>query len=165
MCFSRINGSRLFTVLFLDVSAFRRGECHGEDSPFKADGKASSNVTAVLREIQNGRFNGAGTNDLQAVSMTTGFGVLTLIDSTMYMLTIFLTMGLLISWKLTFAAIIPLPIMAAAVSLYGKKIHERFTEAQDAFGSLNDKVLESVSGVRVIRAFVQEKMMSAGSVI
>ena len=119
--FSRINGSRLFTVLFLDVSAFRRGECHGEDSPFKADGKASSNVTAVLREIQNGRFNGAGTNDLHTVSMTTGFGVLTLIDSTMYMLTIFLTMGLLISWKLTFAAIIPLPIMAAAVSLYGKR--------------------------------------------
>ncbi len=97
--------------------------------------------------------------------MTTGFGVLTLVDSTMYMLTIFLTMGLLISWKLTFAAIIPSPIMAVAVSLYGKKIHERFTEAQDAFGSLNDKVLESVSGVRVIRAFVQEKMMSAGSVI
>ena len=62
----------------------------------------------------------------------------------------------MISWKLTLASIIPLPLMAAAISIYGK-IHERFTEAQDAFGALNDQVLESVSGVRVIRAYVQEK--------
>ncbi len=81
---------------------------------------------------------------------------MTLVDSTMFMMTIFLTMGFLISWKLTFAAIIPLPVMAIAISLYGSKIHERFTEAQNAFGALNDRVLESVSGVRVIRAYVQE---------
>lgn len=38
-----------------------------------------------------------------------------------------------------------------------KKIHDRFTVAQDAFGDMNDRVLESVAGVRVIRSFVQEK--------
>lgn len=105
---------------------------------------------------RTGDLMARGTNDLQAVSLTTGFGILTLVDSTMFMMTIFLTMGILISWKLTFAAIIPLPIMAIAISLYGSKIHERFTEAQNAFGALNDRVLESVSGVRVIRAYVQE---------
>ncbi|WP_409509566.1 multidrug ABC transporter ATP-binding protein BmrC [Bacillus spizizenii] len=105
---------------------------------------------------RTGDLMARGTNDLQAVSLTTGFGILTLVDSTMFMMTIFLTMGFLISWKLTFAAIIPLPIMAIAISLYGSKIHERFTEAQNAFGALNDRVLESVSGVRVIRAYVQE---------
>lgn len=105
---------------------------------------------------RTGDLMARGTNDLQAVSLTTGFGILTLVDSTMFMMTIFLTMGFLISWKLTFAAIIPLPVMAIAISLYGSKIHERFTEAQNAFGALNDRVLESVSGVRVIRAYVQE---------
>lgn len=105
---------------------------------------------------RTGDLMARGTNDLQAISLTTGFGILTLVDSTMFMMTIFLTMGFLISWKLTFAAIIPLPIMAIAISLYGSKIHERFTEAQNAFGALNDRVLESVSGVRVIRAYVQE---------
>jgi ATP-binding cassette subfamily B multidrug efflux pump len=40
---------------------------------------------------------------------------------------------------------------------YGKKIHKRFTTAQDAFGEMNDGVLESISGVRVIRAYVQEQ--------
>ncbi|MCD7034817.1 ATP-binding cassette domain-containing protein [Metabacillus sp. GX 13764] len=106
---------------------------------------------------RTGDLMARATNDLKAISLTTGFGILTLVDSSMYMLTILLTMGFIISWKLTLAAIIPLPIMAFIISRFGKHIHERFIAAQDAFGDLNDKVLESVSGVRVIRAFVQEK--------
>lgn len=98
-----------------------------------------------------------GTNDLNAVALTTGFGVLTLVDSTAYMLMIFFTMGLTISWKLTLMAIIPMPLMALLIAYYGSKIHDRFTVAQDAFGDMNDRVLESVAGVRVIRSFVQEK--------
>ncbi|MFN2746887.1 MULTISPECIES: ABC transporter ATP-binding protein [Bacillus] len=112
---------------------------------------------AFYEKNRTGDLMARATNDLKAVSMTAGFGILTLVDSTMYMLTILFTMGIFISWKLTLASIIPLPLMAAAISIYGKKIHQRFTEAQDAFGDLNDRVLESVSGVRVIRAYVQEK--------
>ena len=96
------------------------------------------------------------TNDLKAIAMTAGFGILTLVDSSLYMLTIVFMMGFTISWELTFAALIPLPIMAYAMNIYGKKLHERFTVAQDAFGDMNDKVLESIAGVRVIRAYVQE---------
>jgi ATP-binding cassette, subfamily B, multidrug efflux pump len=62
-----------------------------------------------------------------------------------------------VSWQLTLAAILPLPIMAWLMKVYGDKIHTKFTEAQDAFGELNDRVLESVSGVRVVRAYVQER--------
>ncbi|MRX71505.1 ATP-binding cassette domain-containing protein [Bacillus lacus] len=106
---------------------------------------------------RTGDLMARATNDLKAISLTAGFGILTLVDSSMFMLTILLTMGILISWKLTFAAVLPLPIMAIAMSIYGKKIHKRFTEAQDSFGDLNDQVLESVAGVRVIRAYVQER--------
>ena len=73
------------------------------------------------------------------------------------MATILIVMAGLISWKLTLAAMLPLPIMALLMKHFGKKIHERFMKSQDAFGDLNDQVLESVSGVRVIRAFVQEE--------
>ncbi|MCY8032776.1 ABC transporter ATP-binding protein [Bacillus sonorensis] len=115
-------------------------------------------MTPVFYEKnRTGDLMARATNDLKAISMTAGFGILTLVDSTMFMLTILFTMGFLISWKLTLASIIPLPLMAAAIGVYGKKIHQRFTEAQNAFGELNDQVLESVSGVRVIRAYVQEK--------
>ena len=106
---------------------------------------------------RTGDLMARATNDLKAVSQTAGFGILTLTDSTIFMLTILFTMGFFISWKLTIASIIPLPIMAYLMKIYGGRIHQRFMEAQDAFGDMNDKVLESVAGVRVIRAYVQER--------
>ncbi|UFJ40340.1 ATP-binding cassette domain-containing protein [Brevibacillus humidisoli] len=106
---------------------------------------------------RTGDLMARGTNDLQAVSQTAGFGILTLIDSTVWMATLLVTMVCFISWKLTLAAILPLPIMAALINTYGKWIHARFTAAQDAFGDMNDGVLETISGVRVIRAYVQER--------
>lgn len=110
---------------------------------------------------RTGDLMARATNDLGAVSMTAGFGILTLVDSTLFMITILIVMAVGISFKLTLAALLPLPLMAIAMSYYGKKIHQRFTDAQDAFGELNDSVLESVSGVRVIRAFVQEEASEA----
>ncbi|MCM3717533.1 ABC transporter ATP-binding protein [Fictibacillus phosphorivorans] len=106
---------------------------------------------------RTGDLMARATNDLKAISMTAGFGILTLVDSSLFMLTILFVMGFMISWKLTFAALIPLPIIAFIIKKYGKKVHQRFTVAQDAFGEMNDSVLESIQGVRVIRAYVQEE--------
>lgn len=106
---------------------------------------------------RTGDLMARATNDLGAVSNTAGFGILTLFDSTIFMICIIAVMSTMISWKLTLAALLPLPFIALLLSIFGKQIHKRFMAAQDAFGELNDDVLESISGVRVIRAFVQEK--------
>lgn len=106
---------------------------------------------------RTGDLMARSTNDLKAISETAGFGILTLVDSTLYMATIIVAMGMLVSWELTFLAMIPLPILAIIVQMLGKKIHVRYMEAQEAFGDMNDSVLESVGGVRVIRAYVQER--------
>lgn len=106
---------------------------------------------------RTGDLMARSTNDLGAVATTAGFGILTLVDSTLFMITILIVMAAAISLKLTLASLLPLPLMAIAMSYYGKKIHERFMDAQDSFGEMNDQVLESVAGVRVIRAFVQEE--------
>ena len=106
---------------------------------------------------RTGDLMARATNDLNAVSLTAGFGIMTLLDSTIYMGAIILAMGFLISWKLTILAMLPIPIMAVLMQYFGKIVHERYTKAQDVFGELNDNVLESVAGVRVIRAYVQEK--------
>jgi ATP-binding cassette, subfamily B, multidrug efflux pump len=98
-----------------------------------------------------------GTNDLRAIYMTSGFGVLTLVDSSIFMIMIIAVMGITISWQLTLVALIPMPIMAIVMHKYGNAINERFTEAQEAFGNLNNEVLESIRGIRVVRAYVQEK--------
>ncbi|MEW9675074.1 ABC transporter ATP-binding protein [Lentibacillus sp. L22] len=108
-------------------------------------------------KYRTGDLMARATNDLRAIQLTAGFGVLTLVDSSMFMLMIIAMMGFTISWKLTLAALIPLPIMAVVMNKYGAAIHARFMKAQAAFGEMNNDVLESVRGVRVIRAFVQEK--------
>lgn len=105
---------------------------------------------------RTGDLMARATNDLNAVSLTAGFGIMTLVDSTVYMAAIIVAMGAFISWELTFWAMLPIPIMALIMQYLGKLVHERYMTAQEAFGELNDGVLESVAGVRVIRAYVQE---------
>lgn len=106
---------------------------------------------------RTGDLMARATNDLKAINMTAGFGILTLVDSTVYMSFIIAVMLFTINWKLTLAALIPLPIMAIIMQRYGKAIHDRYMKAQAAFSDLNNDTLESIQGVRVIRAYVQER--------
>lgn len=110
---------------------------------------------------RTGDLMARATNDLNAVALTAGFGIMTLIDSTIYMGCIIFAMGYMISWKLTFFAMLPVPIMAVLIQYLGKIVHVRYMKEQEAFGELNDSVLESVAGVRVVRAYVQEKKNEA----
>ncbi len=119
--------------------------------------KFLSMTPGFYEKNRTGDLMARATNDLNAVATTAGFGIMTLIDSTLYMAAIILAMGFLISWKLTFFALLPIPILALIMQYLGKIIHEKYMEAQDAFGELNDQVLESIAGVRVIRAYVQER--------
>lgn len=105
---------------------------------------------------RTGDLMARATNDLKAIMMTSGFGILTLVDSTVYMSFIVLMMGFTVNWILTLMALIPMPIMAIIVYKYGEIIHLRFTDAQEAFSDLNNYTLESIRGVSVTRAFVQE---------
>lgn len=109
---------------------------------------------------RTGDLMAKATNDLSAIRMTVGFGILTLVDSTTYMITIIATMAVLVSWKLTLAALLPLPFLAIIEQRLGKMIHERYIVSQDAFGEMNDSVLESIEGVRVSKAFAQEENLN-----
>lgn len=109
---------------------------------------------------RTGDLMAKATNDLSAIRMTVGFGILTLVDSTTYMITIIATMAVLVSWKLTLAALLPLPFLAIIEQKLGKMIHERYTVSQDAFGEMNDSVLESIEGIRVSKAFAQEEHLN-----
>jgi len=121
--------------------------------------KFLSMTPSFYEKNRTGDLMAKATNDLSAVADTAGFGILTLADSTVYLITIIITMGFMVSWKLTLLAILPLPILAFAMKILGKKIHERYMKSQAAFGEMNDGVLEAVEGVRVVRAYVQERDM------
>lgn len=115
---------------------------------------------SFYEQNRTGDLMAKATNDLSAIRMTVGFGILTLVDSTTYMITIVATMAVLISWKLTLVALIPLPLLAYIEQRLGKMIHERYTVSQNAFGDMNDSVLESIEGIRVSKAFAQEEHLN-----
>ena len=97
------------------------------------------------------------TNDLNAIRMVAGAGILTLADSISSGGITLFTMFFLIDWRLTLIAMIPLPALTLVSRILGQKMHKRFRKAQAAFSSLNDKTQESVSGVKVIKTFGEEE--------
>ena len=105
---------------------------------------------------KTGDLMAKATNDLKTVNMATGFGIITLLDATTFLLTIILVMGITISWPLTIFALLPLPLLAVVESRLGKMINTRHKASQEAFGVMNDAVLEVVEGVRLTRSYVQE---------
>ncbi len=109
------------------------------------------------QQHRTGDLMAHATNDIQAIEMTAGVGVLTLVDSLTTGSLVVFSMAYFISWKLTLITLLPMPLMAWSTSYYGTLLHKRFHKAQAAFSDLNNKVLENISGVRVVRAFGEEE--------
>ncbi|MGL4468102.1 MAG: ATP-binding cassette domain-containing protein, partial [Plesiomonas shigelloides] len=62
-----------------------------------------------------------------------------------------------LSWQLTLLALLPMPIMAWFIKGYGDQLHHRFRHAQAAFSSLNNTVQETLTSIRMVKAFGLEK--------
>lgn len=97
------------------------------------------------------------TNDLQAVRSLLGMTVISAFDATVMMVLVLWQMMTYVSPKLTMVAVIPLILIIFGDYFYGKLMHKRFIAKQEAFSTLTDQVQETVSGIRVIKAFVQER--------
>ena len=97
------------------------------------------------------------TNDLNAVRMSVGMAVISTFDAVIMTIMVLAKMIVHVDIGLTALAIIPLLVILFGGGSYGKAIERRFSEKQKAFSDLTDQVQESISGVRVIKAFVQEK--------
>ncbi len=97
------------------------------------------------------------TNDLNAVRMSIGPAVITTFDAVIMTLMVLIKMILYVDLRLTVLAVIPLLFIAVGGVYYGKTAEKKFTAKQQAFSDLTDQVQESISGIRVIKAFVQER--------
>ena len=110
-----------------------------------------------FREHRTGDLMARATNDISALEMTAGEGVLSGIDGLVTGILVIAIMMVLISWKLTLLALLPFPFMAWYFMIIGKRLHSGFRDAQERFSDLNDRVQESVSGIRMVRAFGLEQ--------
>ena len=97
------------------------------------------------------------TNDLASVRMFLGPTVITAFDASVMLILVLAQMILYVNVKLTLVAVLPLILIIFGDYFYGKFMHRRFIRKQEAFSDLTDQVQEAVSGIRVIKAFVQER--------
>ncbi len=95
------------------------------------------------------------TNDLNAVRMMFGFGLIAGFDIVV-MTIASLSFMIKINGRLTLYAIIPMPIITISILYFGKRLQIRFRQVQESFSDMSGTIQESISGIRVIKAFVQE---------
>lgn len=96
------------------------------------------------------------TNDLQALRMAVGPAVVTAFDAIVMTIMVLVKMIFYVDFQLTLLAFVPLILVAVGCYYYGIEAKKRQTRRQKAFSDLSDKVQESLVGVRVLKAFVQE---------
>ncbi len=96
------------------------------------------------------------TNDLQAVREAVGMAVITVFDAVVMTIMVLVKMILYVDWRLTLLAAIPLVTIAFGCYYFSVQMERCQIERQAAFSDLSDKVQESLTGIRVVKAFVQE---------
>ncbi|WP_096988272.1 SmdA family multidrug ABC transporter permease/ATP-binding protein [Escherichia coli] len=110
---------------------------------------------------RTGDLMARATNDVDRVVFAAGEGVLTLVDSLVMGCAVLIMMSTQISWQLTLFSLLPMPVMAIMIKRNGDALHERFKLAQAAFSSFNDRTQESLTSIRMIKAFGLEDRQSA----
>jgi ATP-binding cassette subfamily B multidrug efflux pump len=110
---------------------------------------------------RTGELMSRATNDLNAVRMVLGPGIMYSATTIITMIMAILVMVTL-SPSLTLWVLLPSPVVAVAVWFFGKTIHELYEKIQAALATLTARVQENLAGVRVVRAYAQEEAEMRG---
>jgi len=97
------------------------------------------------------------TNDINNITMATGQGIIFAIDSLMIPVVAIIMMWNTAGFRLTLACISPLILLGITVVFFMKIMQSSVQRQQEAFSNLTETARENFSGIRVIKAFVQEK--------
>jgi len=111
---------------------------------------------SFYQQNKTGELMSRATNDLSNVRMLMGPGIMYTVNT---LVTAILTVAVMlkISWQLTLLALVPLPLVSYSVRYFGTRIHDLTEESQARLADLSARVQESMAGVRVVKAFVQEE--------
>ena len=105
---------------------------------------------------RTGDIMARATNDLNAVRMMLGPGIMYWTETSLTFLLAIVIM-LSVDWRLALLAVLPAPLVSLAVIFFGRAIHTRFERIQAMFSDISSRVQENLAGVRMVRAFVQEQ--------
>ncbi len=105
---------------------------------------------------RTGDIMARSTNDLNAVRMMLGPGIMYWTETSVMLLLAVAVMART-DLRLTLIALSPAPLVSIAVIFFGRRIHARFEHIQKMFSDISSKVQENLAGVRVMRAYAQEQ--------
>lgn len=97
------------------------------------------------------------TNDIEAIRMTFAVTIMMSTDCLIIGLATIYKMTANIDISLSIVAIFPLLLIGLVTRYVGNELHIRYTKRQETFSDISDFVQEKLSGIKVIKAFVQEK--------
>ncbi len=110
---------------------------------------------AYYRGSRTGDILARATNDLNAVRMMLGPGIMYWTETALTAVLVAIVMAWT-DWKLTLIALLPTPLVSVAVIVIGRRIHTRFESIQSLFSDISSRVQENLAGVRVVRAYARE---------
>ena len=110
---------------------------------------------AYYQVRRTGDLMSRATNDLNAVRTMIGPAVMYSANTVIVFVVAIILMAS-IDGRLTLIALLPLPLVSISVKYFGSAIHTRFEAIQAQLADLSAVVQESLSGVRVVRAYNQE---------
>lgn len=111
---------------------------------------------SFFRRMPTGEIMSRATNDLAQVRLLLGFGVLN-VTSAVFSIGSAVWVMIHMSLKLTLASVVLLPVLMFVTRAFSGKLFLRNRENQEAIGKMSDRVLASLSGVRVVRSFALEE--------
>ena len=153
LCAALIAAGRFGYRYFIFGSA-RKIERRLRDNMFE---KLETLSQRYFNEHKTGDIMSYFTNDLDAVRMAIGPSIISVFDSSVLTVMVLYRMRTDVSVSLTLYCLIPMGVIALFGYFYGDLIERRWAKKQQTFADMSDYVQESVSGERVIKAFVQEK--------
>ena len=116
--------------------------------------------TNYFNTHKTGDLMAHATNDINSVRMAFGHGIIMMVDSVFIIIISLYMMVSIAGFRFTMLLIPTFPIIMVLVNVFGKVIYRRFRKVQQSFSNLSDVTQESLSGITVIKSFVQENLVS-----
>ncbi|MFT5366585.1 MAG: ATP-binding cassette subfamily B multidrug efflux pump [Candidatus Latescibacterota bacterium] len=107
-------------------------------------------------QMPTGDLMSRATHDVNSIRMFLSFGIRMLFDAAIA-LTLGLTVMCFIDWQLALYALIPMPFLTLAMNRVAGRINTGFREVQELFADISSRVQENLSGIRVVKAYVQRE--------
>ena len=111
---------------------------------------------SFFHEHRTGDLMARATNDLSAVRQMVGPMIMYGLQ-TLFVVIVIVPIIFAISWKLTLLLFVTMPLVSLTVKFFGQQVHTRFQQIQDFFAQITARAQENFTGVRVVRAYAQER--------